>query len=289
MALECRYSRQMSNIAREQGMIWVKKHPNEAKKAEPILAGEFEIQYAEDTAIWALNIVDAYYSSDRSYLSNEAKAEVDDHTRTSSGAILPPQIMVLGTNPKVIIGAFAWMKLHPSEMQDASEIQSLALSEMFIKKFTAGSKGSATTTSTEVKSKKAKEKEKAKEALRQARQGPAPMAFKIFNGLAKDETAAQWIKHAEHWRAFNTDEYETIGVMMMAEAAATFLLAAATPDKVEELTVVPANDPTIKKKKEKGDKKNKGKGEEKGEGKVESRPSSREASDSDTNSRPVTR
>jgi hypothetical protein len=57
-------------------MVWVKKHPIEAKTAEPILADEFEAQYAEDTATWALNIIDAYYSSDRSYLSNEAKAEL---------------------------------------------------------------------------------------------------------------------------------------------------------------------------------------------------------------------
>lgn len=89
--------------------------------------------------------------------------------------------MVLGTNPKVLIGAFAWMKLHPSEMQDASEVRSLALSEMFMKKFTAGSKGSTTAPSAELKSKKAKEKEKAKEALRQARQGPASTAFKVYS------------------------------------------------------------------------------------------------------------
>jgi DNA mismatch repair ATPase MutL len=71
---------------------------------------------------------------------------------------------------------------------------------------------------------------------------------------------------------------------MMAEAAATFLLAAASPDKIEEpvMGTAPANDLTVKgKKKEKGDKKSKGKGE--------LRPSSREASDSDSASNPNTR
>lgn len=71
---------------------------------------------------------------------------------------------------------------------------------------------------------------------------------------------------------------------MMAEAAATFLLAAASPDKIEEpvMETVPANDFTVKgKKKYKGDKINKGKSE--------LRSSSREASDSDSATNPNTR
>lgn len=170
----------MSDIAREQGMVWVKKHPEEAKWAEPILAGEFEKQYADDTATWALKIIDAYYSSDRSYLTGEANTDTAGDTRTSSGALLPPNIMALGTNPKLLVGAFAWKRLHPSEMRDAGEVRSLALSEMFLKKFTSGGKGAATpSASDEVKSKKAKEKEKAKEALKKAREGPATTAFKV--------------------------------------------------------------------------------------------------------------
>lgn len=67
----------------------MKKHPIEAKRAEPILADEFEAQYTEDTSTWALNIIDAYYSSDRSYLSNRAKADLGIYNFEFLQVLLP--------------------------------------------------------------------------------------------------------------------------------------------------------------------------------------------------------
>ena len=41
MAMECPYNARMTPLARSQGIVWLKLHPNEVAIATPILAEEF--------------------------------------------------------------------------------------------------------------------------------------------------------------------------------------------------------------------------------------------------------
>ena len=78
------------------------------------------------------------------------------------------------------------------------------------------------------KKKKKKDKEQKKKKKKKKGKGAtaASTAFKILNGLSRPETIKQWARHAEQWRAFNSEEYDVTSEKLKQEAAESFLFLA---------------------------------------------------------------